>query len=73
MKFVEFLDKILKVDLSSLSLAVPQTVTYHYTCHLRGLGVRDEGGAPAGPDGNVGLSPDGKDRPMLRLWRHVCR
>jgi len=28
----------LKVDLSSLSLAVPQTVTYHYTCHLRGLG-----------------------------------
>src|SRR6266487_4694610 len=21
----------------------PQTLTYHYTCHLRGIGVKDEG------------------------------
>src|SRR4051812_3982756 len=42
-EFVEFLDKVLKVDLSQLSLPTPQTITYHYTCHLRGIGVKDEG------------------------------
>ena len=42
-EFVEFLDKILKVDLSKLALPTPRTVTYHYTCHLRGIGVKDEG------------------------------
>ena len=42
-EFVEFLDRILKVDLSKLSLPQPTTATYHYTCHLRGIGVKDEG------------------------------
>ena len=42
-EFVEFLHKVLKVDLSSLSLPAPEPVTYHYTCHLRGIGVKDEG------------------------------
>jgi L-lactate dehydrogenase complex protein LldE len=42
-EFVEFLDKVLKVDLSQLKLPEPRTVTYHYTCHLRGIGVKDEG------------------------------
>jgi L-lactate dehydrogenase complex protein LldE len=42
-EFVEFLDKVLKVDLSKLSLPVNRSVTYHYTCHLRGIGVKDEG------------------------------
>jgi L-lactate dehydrogenase complex protein LldE len=42
-EFVEFLDKVLKVDLATLKLPTPQTVSYHYTCHLRGLGVKDEG------------------------------
>jgi len=41
-EFIEFLDKVLHVDLSQLSLPAPQTVTYHYTCHLRGLGVTDQ-------------------------------
>ena len=41
-EFVEFLDKVLKADLSKLSLPAPRRVTYHYTCHLRGLGVSDE-------------------------------
>jgi len=42
-EFVEFLDKVLKVDLSDLSLPREQSITYHYTCHLRGIGVKDEG------------------------------
>ena len=42
-EFVEFLDKVLKADLSKLSLPAPEPTTYHYTCHLRGIGVKDEG------------------------------
>ena len=36
-EYVEFLTKVLKVDLSKLSLPQEKTFTYHYTCHLRGL------------------------------------
>ena len=42
-EFVEFLHKVLKVDLSALSLPETEPITYHYTCHLRGIGVKDEG------------------------------
>jgi L-lactate dehydrogenase complex protein LldE len=42
-EFVEFLDKVLKVDLTKLSLPKQESITYHYTCHLRGIGVKDEG------------------------------
>lgn len=42
-EFVEFLDKVLKVDFSQFKLPKPESVTYHYTCHLRGIGVKDEG------------------------------
>ncbi|HWB55231.1 MAG TPA: (Fe-S)-binding protein [Tepidisphaeraceae bacterium] len=42
-EFVEFLDKVLHADLSRLTLPRPRKITYHYTCHLRGIGVRDEG------------------------------
>jgi L-lactate dehydrogenase complex protein LldE len=38
-EFVEFLTKILKVNLNQLSLPQKTTFTYHYTCHLRGLGA----------------------------------
>ncbi|MFN4242932.1 MAG: (Fe-S)-binding protein [Tepidisphaerales bacterium] len=41
-EFVEFLTKVLRVDLDGLRLPRPTRVTYHYTCHLRGLGLRDE-------------------------------
>src|SRR4029078_1717097 len=41
-EFVEFLDQVLKVDLSKLKLPSPQSITYHYTCHLRGIGVTDQ-------------------------------
>ena len=42
-EFVEFLDKVLKVDFHQFKLPKPDEITYHYTCHLRGIGVKDEG------------------------------
>ncbi len=42
-EFVEFLTKVLQVNLVDISLPEKQTMTYHYTCHLRGLGIKDEG------------------------------
>ncbi|HEY0008729.1 MAG TPA: (Fe-S)-binding protein [Tepidisphaeraceae bacterium] len=41
-EFVEFLTKVLKVDVKGLTLPKPETITYHYTCHQRGLGMKDE-------------------------------
>lgn len=41
-EFVEFLDKVLKPDFSKMALKRPEKITYHFTCHLRGLGMRDE-------------------------------
>ena len=56
-EFVEFLTKVLKVDLSTLKLPEARTVTYHYTCHLRGLGVKDEGVNLLKQIGNVDFKP----------------
>ena len=56
-EFVEFLDRVLNVDLSKLSLPAPRTLTYHYTCHLRGIGVRDEAVRMLKELGNVELVP----------------
>ncbi|HVT87541.1 MAG TPA: (Fe-S)-binding protein [Tepidisphaeraceae bacterium] len=56
-EFVEFLDKILKVDLSKLSLPSPTAATYHYTCHLRGIGVKDEGVKLLKQIGNIHFVP----------------
>lgn len=41
-EFVEFLVKVLKADLAGLGASWPEKVTYHYSCHLRGIGVTDE-------------------------------
>lgn len=41
-EFVEFLMNVLKVDLKTLGVRWKGTVTYHYSCHLRGLGMTDE-------------------------------
>ena len=41
-EFVEFLTKVLQVNLSEFSLPAPAAFTFHYTCHLRGLGMSDE-------------------------------
>src|ERR671916_74389 len=54
---VEFFDKVLKVDLSTLSLPRPESITYHYTCHLRGIGVKDEGVRLLRQMGNVDFRP----------------
>ena len=56
-EFVEFLDKVLKVDLTSLKLPTPTTITYHYTCHLRGIGLKDEGVRMLQQIGNVDFKP----------------
>lgn len=41
-EFAEFLVKVLKVDLAELGAAWDGAVTYHYSCHLRGIGVAGE-------------------------------
>ncbi|HSV14734.1 MAG TPA: (Fe-S)-binding protein [Tepidisphaeraceae bacterium] len=56
-EFIEFLDKVLHVDLSQLSLPEPRTITYHYTCHLRGLGVTDQPVRLLRQIGNVEFRP----------------
>ena len=56
-EFVEFLDKVLKVDLAGFALPARQPTTYHYTCHLRGIGVKDEGVRLLQQIGNVEFRP----------------
>lgn len=41
-EFIEFLDRVMRVDLSPFSLKEPSRFTYHYTCHLRELGMTDQ-------------------------------
>jgi L-lactate dehydrogenase complex protein LldE len=41
-EFVEFLTKVLRVDLRALGARRSGRVTYHYSCHLRGLGMKEE-------------------------------
>src|SRR4029453_6504878 len=41
-EFVEFLQNVLKVDWSRWHLSYPAVATYHYSCHLRGLGMLNE-------------------------------
>ena len=56
-EFVEFLHKVIKADLSKLSLPAKRRVSYHYTCHLRGIGVKDEGVRLLQQLGNVEFAP----------------
>ncbi|MBL8763539.1 MAG: (Fe-S)-binding protein [Phycisphaerae bacterium] len=41
-EFSEFLTRVRPVDLRALGARMRRRVTYHYSCHLRGLGVTDE-------------------------------
>ncbi len=41
-EFIEFLEKKLRPDWSKWDLEFPGVVTYHYSCHLRGIGITDE-------------------------------
>ncbi len=56
-EFVEFIDKVLRVDLGAYKLPDKQTITYHYTCHLRGIGVTDEGVRLLRQIGNIDFTP----------------
>lgn len=42
LEFSEFLVNVLKVDLRTLGARWSGRATYHYSCHLRGIGVTDE-------------------------------
>jgi L-lactate dehydrogenase complex protein LldE len=42
-EFVEFLQKVAGFDPSSLNLKSARPITYHFTCHLRGLGIQNQG------------------------------
>ncbi len=41
-EFIEFLVNVLKVDLRQHQTKWPGKVTYHYSCHLRAIGITDE-------------------------------
>jgi L-lactate dehydrogenase complex protein LldE len=41
-EFVEFCHKVLQLDLRAMGCRYPRTATYHYSCHLRALGMTDE-------------------------------
>ena len=41
-EFVEFIHNVVKIDLTGMGAYWPGRVTYHYSCHLRGLGMTDE-------------------------------
>lgn len=56
-EFVEFLDKVLKLDVPDLKLKKPGTFTYHYTCHQRGLGLKDEAVTLLKKIGGVNYTP----------------
>jgi L-lactate dehydrogenase complex protein LldE len=56
-EFVEFLDTVLKVDFSALKLPQPLALTYHYTCHLRGLGIHGQAEKILQQIGNINFRP----------------
>jgi L-lactate dehydrogenase complex protein LldE len=56
-EFIEFLDKVLRVDLSRLSLPTRQTVTYHQTCHLRSIDYAAQSLRFLQQMGNIDLRP----------------
>lgn len=41
-EFAEFLHRVLRVDLRAMGVKWPGRATYHYSCHLRGIGMTDE-------------------------------
>jgi L-lactate dehydrogenase complex protein LldE len=56
-EFVEFLEKVLKADVSKFRLPDTRTVTYHYNCHLRGIGMTDAAVRLLKRMGNVDFRP----------------
>ncbi|HLO40341.1 MAG TPA: (Fe-S)-binding protein [Phycisphaerales bacterium] len=58
-EFGEFLVRELNVDLAALGARSRGRTTYHYSCHLRGLGVTDEAVRLIGQIGGVEFAPLG--------------
>jgi L-lactate dehydrogenase complex protein LldE len=61
-EFVEFLEKILKVDWSKWDLHYPAVGTYHYSCHNRGIGM-----SPATIAGLIGKIRGFEYRPLEKM------
>ena len=56
-EFVEFLQKVARVEVSKLAVRGRQKVTYHYNCHLRALGEGADAAAMLRKLGNVEFAP----------------
>lgn len=56
-EFVEFLTKVLKVNLKEFALPQRESFTFHYTCHGRGIGLKDEAVQLLKQIGNVEFVP----------------
>lgn len=56
-EFVEFLTKILKVNFKSYALPEVHRMTFHYTCHSRGIGLKDEAVQLLKQIGNIEFVP----------------
>ena len=59
-EFLEFLEKVAGFDPAPLSLREPTPLTYHYTCHLRSLGITNGPVEFLQRIGNVKFVPLGK-------------
>ncbi len=56
-EFVEYLVKVHDVDLRALGVTWQGRATYHYSCHLRDLGIRDESEQLIGQVQGMGYHP----------------
>ncbi len=56
-EFLEFLEKTAGFNPAAWRLPEPRKLTYHYTCHLRTLGIRDEPARFLKSIGNVDFVP----------------
>lgn len=59
-EFVDFLARVLQVNLKDLALPTPRSIAYQPTCYQRALGSRDETPGLLKRLGNVTLAPLGK-------------
>lgn len=61
-EFVEFVQKVIKVDWTPWNLSYPGSATFHYSCHHRGIGMS--------PDDVIGLIKEFRDldyRPLEKM------
>ncbi len=76
-EFARFLTSVLKVDLRALGAKWPGQATYHYSCHLRGIGVKSPILAAVGsplsqpPAQDVSAGMSVEDDPAVMLLRQI--